>query len=67
MRAVSLSGASLAFRLTVVPWAAQQTVERGDLPEGFAALDSWAGSLYAVHMVSATSPSRSSGGRALGR
>lgn len=45
--------ASLAFRLTVVPWAAEQTVERGDLPEGFAALDSWSGSLYAVHMVSA--------------
>jgi hypothetical protein len=45
--------ASLAFRLTVVPWVAEQTVDRGDLPEGFAALDSWAGSLYAVHMVSA--------------
>jgi hypothetical protein len=45
--------ASLAFRLTVVPWAAEQTVERGRLPEGFAALDGWAGSLYAVHMVSA--------------
>jgi hypothetical protein len=45
--------ASLAFRLTVVPWAAEQTVERGDLPEGFAALDRWAGSLYAVHMGSA--------------
>jgi hypothetical protein len=45
--------ASLAFRLTVVPWAAEQTVERGDMPEGFAAFDSWAGSLYSVHMVSA--------------
>lgn len=45
--------ASLAFRLTVIPWAAEQTVERGDLPESFAALDSWSGSLYAVHMVSA--------------
>jgi len=45
--------ASLAFRLTVVPWAAEQTVDRGDLPEGFAALDSWAGSLYSIHMVSA--------------
>jgi hypothetical protein len=44
---------SLAFRLTVVPWAAEQTVDRGDLPEGFTALDSWAGSLYAMHMVSA--------------
>jgi hypothetical protein len=44
---------SLAFRLTVVPWAAEQTVERGDMPEGFAALDSWSGSLYSVHMVSA--------------
>lgn len=45
--------ASLAFRLTVVPWAADQTAELGDLPEGFAALDSWSGSLYSVHMVSA--------------
>jgi hypothetical protein len=44
---------SLAFRLTVVPWAAEQTVERSEVPEGFAALDSWAGSLYAVHMVAA--------------
>ncbi len=34
---------SLAFRLTVVPLAAEQTVERGEMPEGFAALDSWAG------------------------
>lgn len=45
--------ASLAFRLTVVPWAAEQTVERVDVPESFAALDDWAESLYAVHMVSA--------------
>ena len=45
--------ASLAFRLTVVPWAAEQTVECGRLPEGFAALDGWAGSLYEVHMLSA--------------
>jgi hypothetical protein len=45
--------ASLAFRLTVVPWAAEQTVQRGRLPEGFAALDGWAGALYTVHMVSA--------------
>lgn len=45
--------ASLAFRLTVVPWAAERTVEDGVLPEGFAALDRWAGSLYVVHMASA--------------
>lgn len=44
---------SLAFRLTVVPWAAERTVERGELPEGFTALDGWAGALYSVHMVSA--------------
>jgi hypothetical protein len=44
---------SLAFRVTVVPWAAERTVERGEMPEGFAALDSWSGALYAVHMVSA--------------
>ena len=45
--------ASLSFRLTVVPWAAEQTAERGVPPEGFAALDDWSGSLYSVHMVSA--------------
>jgi hypothetical protein len=45
--------AALAFRLTVVPWAAAQIVERGELPEGFTALDGWAGALYSVHMVSA--------------
>ena len=44
---------SLAFRLTVVPWAAERTVADGDPPEGFAALDRWAGSLYVVHMASA--------------
>ena len=31
--------ASLAFRLTVVPWAAEQTVTVGDVPNGFAAND----------------------------
>lgn len=45
--------ASLAFRLTVVPWAAERTVADGEPPEGFAALDHWAGSLYVVHMASA--------------
>ena len=30
----------LAFRVTVVPWAAERTVERGGMPEGFVALDS---------------------------
>ena len=45
--------ASLAFRLTVVPWAAERTVADGEPPEGFAALDRWAGSLYVVHMASA--------------
>jgi hypothetical protein len=45
--------ASLAFRLTVVPWAAEYTVEHGHVPEGFTALDRWAGSLYSVHMISA--------------
>lgn len=45
--------ASLLFRLTVVPWAAEQTVVEGDLPAGFQALDAWAGSLYVAHMASA--------------
>jgi hypothetical protein len=42
---------SLAFRLTVVPWAAERTVAEDRPPEGFAALDAWAGSLYVVHMA----------------
>ncbi len=44
---------SLAFRLTVVPWAAQRTVEEGQPPAVFPPLDRWAGSLYVVHMASA--------------
>jgi hypothetical protein len=56
--AVYLSGgvcwiASLAFRLTVVPWAAQRTVTDRHMPEGFAAYDRWAGALYVVHMLTA--------------
>jgi hypothetical protein len=42
---------SLAFRLTVVPWAAERTVVDGGQPYGFAALNSWAGLLYVVHMA----------------
>jgi hypothetical protein len=45
--------ASLCFRLAVVPWAAEQTVVGGAVPEGFAALNHWAGLLYVVHMASA--------------
>jgi hypothetical protein len=45
--------ASLAFRLTVVPWAAERMVADGDPPDAFPALDRWAGSLYSVHMGSA--------------
>lgn len=44
---------SLAFRLTVVPWAAERTVASGEVPDGHAALDAWAGSLYMIHMVAA--------------
>ncbi len=45
--------ASLAFRLTVVPWAAEQTATDGGVPEGFAALHDWATSLYTIHMAAA--------------
>jgi hypothetical protein len=45
--------ASLAFRLTVVPWGAEQAVTAGDAPDGFAAYDQWAGALYCVHMLTA--------------
>ena len=56
--AVYLSGgvcwiASLAFRLAVVPWAAERTVTVGEVPDGFAAYDQWAGTLYCVHMLTA--------------
>ena len=56
--AVYLSGgvcwiAALAFRLTVVPWAAARTVTEGHLPVGFEAYDRWAGRLYVVHMLTA--------------
>jgi hypothetical protein len=44
---------SLGFRLTVLPWAAEQAAESGVLSEAFAALDRWAGALYSVHMIPA--------------
>jgi hypothetical protein len=43
---------SLAFRLTVVPWAAERATA-GHVPDGFAAYDRWAGALYVVHMLTA--------------
>lgn len=43
--------ATLCFRLTVVPWAAERTVADGQPPDGFAALEAWAGRLYVVHML----------------
>ncbi len=43
---------SLAFRLTVVPWAAERAAA-GHVPEGFVAYDQWAGALYVVHMITA--------------
>ena len=45
--------AALAFRLTVVPWAAARTVTDGQVPDGFDAYDRWAGTLYVVHMLTA--------------
>jgi hypothetical protein len=42
---------SLAFGLTVVPWAAERTVVNGSIPEGFAAYRSWTSGLYVIHMV----------------
>jgi hypothetical protein len=42
---------SLAFRLTVVPWAAERTVADDRMPDLFPALDAWAGSLYVIHMA----------------
>lgn len=41
----------LAFRMTVVPWAAERFVADGDVPAGFGALQAWAGQLYVVHML----------------
>jgi hypothetical protein len=45
--------ASILFRLTVVPWAAERLVSEGHLPDGFVAYDRWATALYIVHMLSA--------------
>ena len=42
---------SLAFGLTVVPWAGERTVAEGSIPEGFAAYRSWSSGLYVIHMV----------------
>lgn len=53
---------SLAFRLTVGPWAAERTVVDGAPPDVFGALDAWAGALYLVHMFSAYAASAVLGG-----
>ncbi|MBF4769261.1 hypothetical protein ISU10_15955 [Nocardioides agariphilus] len=45
--------ASIAFRLTVVPWAAERAAADGDVSDGFIVYDRWAGALYCVHMLSA--------------
>ena len=45
--------ASLAFRLMVVPWAAERAVTVADVPDSFAAYNRWAGILYSVHMLTA--------------
>lgn len=42
---------SLAFRLTVMPWAAEQAERTDEPPDGFAALDEWATSLFTIHMA----------------
>lgn len=44
---------SLAFRLTVIPWAAAETVRAGEPPVGFVALNGWASTLYVLHMATA--------------
>jgi len=44
---------SLAFGLTVRPWAADETVAKGEVPRGYEALDRFAGLLMATHMVTA--------------
>jgi len=43
----------LTFRLTVVSWAAEQAVTTGQVPDGFAPYERWAGALYLVHMLTA--------------
>jgi hypothetical protein len=45
--------ASLTFRLTVVPWAAEVAATTGSPPPSATALDRWATWLYAVHMCGA--------------
>lgn len=42
---------SLAFGLTVVPWAAERTAADGSIPEGFAAYRAWTSGLYVIHMI----------------
>ncbi len=44
---------SLAFRLAVLPWAAEHTVASGAPPDGFAPLNAWASALYVIQMASA--------------
>ncbi|MBM7784585.1 hypothetical protein [Tenggerimyces flavus] len=42
---------SLAFRLTIVPWAAERTATTGQIPETFPPFDAWAESLFVIQMA----------------
>ena len=57
---------SLAFRLTLEVWAAQEAGKSGVIPVGFEAWRQWAGVLFAIHMVLAYLSVAAYGGALLG-
>ncbi len=57
---------SLAFRLTLEVWAAQETSQSGVIPVGFEAWRQWAIVLFAIHMILAYLSVAAYGGALLG-
>ncbi len=57
---------SMAFRLTLEVWAAQETSQSGVIPVGFEAWRQWAIVLFAIHMILAYLSVAAYGGALLG-
>lgn len=46
---------NLAFRLSIDPWAAQETAKTGEIPEFYVPLTHWTGALFVIYTILAFS------------
>lgn len=56
---------SLAFRLSIDPWAAQETAKTGEIPEFYVPLTRWTGVLFVIYTILAFSALAAYGGAVL--